>query len=170
MRKDDVLDVMPDGMREKYPYPKASMRKRLANFIIDRILDYGLAGLAGVAIAIILVYLESDLISIFDEGEDDVLTSTIGDYIIGALLTIGYYTLSEYCFRGKTLGKLITRTRAIHVEGGELTLRDALMRSLSRIVPFEPFSFLSDDARSGWHDSWTDTQVVDETKPLEADW
>jgi hypothetical protein len=34
-----------------------------------------------------------------------------------------------------------------------------VLRSLCRLIPFEPFSFLGSDAR-GWHDSITKTRVV----------
>jgi hypothetical protein len=47
--------------------------------------------------------------------------------------------------------------RTISSEGGELTMKDAFMRSLSRIVPLEVFSGLGDVP---WHDSWTRTIVV----------
>ena len=42
-------------------------------------------------------------------------------------------------------------------ELGELTFKDALLRSLSRCVPFEVLSGFS---TLTWHDSWTGTMVV----------
>jgi len=62
----------------------------------------------------------------------------------------------EKAFKGRTLGKVISGTRAIRNDGGELTLKDALLRSLSRLVPFEVFSGFG----TPWHDSWTNTQVI----------
>jgi uncharacterized RDD family membrane protein YckC len=70
---------------------------------------------------------------------------------------IVYYTLCEKLLKGYTLGKLITGTRAIRQDGGELTFRNALLRSLSRCVPFEVFSGFN---TLTWHDSWTDTKVI----------
>jgi hypothetical protein len=56
------------------------------------------------------------------------------------------------------LGKLITGTRAIREDGVELNFKDAFLRSLSRLVPFEPFSIWSGNGI--WHDSWTKTMVI----------
>ena len=38
------------------------------------------------------------------------------------------------------------------------TQKDFLIRNISRLVPFEAFSFLI--GNDGWHDSWSDTRVV----------
>ncbi len=78
-------------------------------------------------------------------------------FMIGYLNYIVYYTLCEKLFKGYTLGKIITGTRAIRQDGQELTLKNALLRSLSRCVPFEVFSGFN---TLTWHDSWTDTMVV----------
>ena len=78
-------------------------------------------------------------------------------YIVGIFNYIIYYTICEKAFRGYTLGKLLSGTRAIRNDGAELTFKDAILRSLSRIVPFEVLSAL---AGRPWHDSWTDTTVV----------
>jgi uncharacterized RDD family membrane protein YckC len=78
-------------------------------------------------------------------------------YAIGFFNYLIYYTICEKAFRGYTLGKLLTGTRAIRDNGEELTFKDALLRSLSRLVPFE---VLSGFAARPWHDSWTKTQVV----------
>jgi uncharacterized RDD family membrane protein YckC len=59
-------------------------------------------------------------------------------------------------FRGQTLGKLFTGTRAIRTDGEELTFKDALLRSLCRLIPFEVFSGFG----VPWHDSLTITMVV----------
>jgi uncharacterized RDD family membrane protein YckC len=68
-----------------------------------------------------------------------------------------YYTFCEKVFKGYTLGKLITGSRAISADGSELTFKQAILRSLSRMVPFEPFSALG---ANPWHDSWTKTVVI----------
>jgi uncharacterized RDD family membrane protein YckC len=78
-------------------------------------------------------------------------------YLISIIHYIFYYTICEKAFKGYTLGKLITGTRAIKMDGQELTLKDAFLRSLSRMVPFEVFSGFSEQP---WHDTWTNTGVV----------
>ncbi|HMP91624.1 MAG TPA: RDD family protein [Phnomibacter sp.] len=78
-------------------------------------------------------------------------------YIMFCKSTIIYYTLAEKLLKGKTLGKLLTRTNAIRADGNPLTLKDSLMRSLVRCVPFNALSALGGIL---WHDSWTHTMVV----------
>jgi uncharacterized RDD family membrane protein YckC len=69
---------------------------------------------------------------------------------------IVYYTLCEKLFKGYTLGKLITGTKAVRLDGSALRFKDALLRSLRRMVPFEVFSGFG----TPWHDSWTNTTVI----------
>jgi uncharacterized RDD family membrane protein YckC len=78
-------------------------------------------------------------------------------YVIFICNYLFYYTLCEKLFRGYTLGKFITGTRAIREDDEELTFKDALLRSLCRIVPLEVLSAL---AGFPWHDRWTKTKVV----------
>ena len=79
-------------------------------------------------------------------------------YLIAFLNHIVYYTICEKAFKGYTLGKLITGTRAVREDGGELTVKDAFLRSLSRLVPFEAFSIWFGSGL--WHDTWTKTKVI----------
>jgi len=85
----------------------------------------------------------------------------ISDYILNAIMILIYYPLTEGLLKGKSLGKYITRTRAVRQDGTEITMKDVFLRSLSRLVPFEHFSFLGNTDR-GWHDKWTKTRVVNE--------
>jgi uncharacterized RDD family membrane protein YckC len=71
-----------------------------------------------------------------------------------------YYFLFEFYFQ-KTVGKFLTKTSVIDVYGNKPSVRKLLLRSLIRIVPFEPFSCLRD---RGWHDRWSDTYVVTDTE------
>jgi uncharacterized RDD family membrane protein YckC len=59
--------------------------------------------------------------------------------------------------KGRSLGKWITGTVAVRLDGNTINWKDAFLRSLSRIVPFEPFSALG---YAPWHDKWTETTVV----------
>lgn len=73
-----------------------------------------------------------------------------------SLFKIVYYTVMEGSTQGRTLGKFITGTKAVSIDGTAITWKDAFLRSLSRIVPFEPFSGFG----TPWHDTWTNTQVI----------
>lgn len=76
------------------------------------------------------------------------------------LVTLSYYTVFETATNGRTLGKILTNTTAITQDGSPFTFKHALMRSLCRFIPFEPFSAFG---YMPWHDSITKTVVVKKT-------
>jgi uncharacterized RDD family membrane protein YckC len=78
--------------------------------------------------------------------------------ILFGLCSMIVYYLGFETLLGRTPGKLITGTRVVKDDGSPLTLVDVLKRTLSRFVPFEPFSFLGDSR--GWHDRWSHTRVI----------
>jgi uncharacterized RDD family membrane protein YckC len=78
--------------------------------------------------------------------------------LFGFAMMLTYYVGCETLF-GRTLGKLITGTRVVSETGEPATFRQALIRTLCRMVPFEPFSCLGDPP-VGWHDRWSGTRVV----------
>lgn len=72
------------------------------------------------------------------------------------LFKIVYYTFMEGSTQGRTLGKFITGTRAVSMDGTAITWKDAFLRSLCRLIPFEVFSGFG----TPWHDRLTKTLVV----------
>lgn len=66
----------------------------------------------------------------------------------------------DLIFKGSSLGKLITGTRAVREDGSPITASEAFGRGFSRIVPFEAFSALGNNTWP-WHDQWSHTYVVD---------
>lgn len=146
--------ILDDHFYEPAPkqYTRASKGKRLANYIIDRLcwtaLLFGFGLLLGMA------------------GEEEALLwlediNPILDYLLTAVIATIYYVLFEYFANGKTLGKIITRTRVLDQFGGKPTFGAILGRSISRFVPFEAFSFLG-NPDEGWHDKWSGTMVVED--------
>lgn len=76
-----------------------------------------------------------------------------------------YYYCAEAITKGKSLGKYITRTRALDENSFEpITIRHALTRTLCRMIPFEPFSALSGRP---WHDIYSRTVVVKDRERIE---
>lgn len=72
-----------------------------------------------------------------------------------------YYFLFEKFTQGKTPGKYATRTKVVTIDN-QIPHSDLLMkRSLSRLIPFDAFSFIGENRR-GWHDSISKTKVVKE--------
>jgi uncharacterized RDD family membrane protein YckC len=85
----------------------------------------------------------------------------IGDLegrLLFILFTIIYYTVTEGFF-GRSLAKLVTGTIVVDENGEKPDFGTIFKRSLCRIIPFEGLSFLGSSGR-GWHDSMSDTYVV----------
>ncbi|MBW4888699.1 RDD family protein [Mucilaginibacter sp. HMF5004] len=74
------------------------------------------------------------------------------------LLRMIYYLFYESVL-GITPAKLLTSTRIVDENGSKPGFSNILARTLSRLVPFDAFSFFADD---GWHDKWSRTFVVKE--------
>jgi len=133
----------------------ASTGKRFLNYIIDVILFYILAAVVGV-----LLYLASP-------GSLDDIDDSPGFNLIDRLITLVCYAiymgLVEAIFKGKSLGKLITGTRAVMPDGTPVGWSKAFARGFSRAVPFCAFSAFGDPCYP-WQDRWTDTLVIDEKK------
>ncbi len=63
----------------------------------------------------------------------------------------------EYFTNGRTVGKYITGTKVITVDGKRPTLKEYFIRNMIRIIPIDSLSFFGEN---GWHDSWSDTRVI----------
>jgi uncharacterized RDD family membrane protein YckC len=138
-------------------HEKASTGQRFLNFLIDNLLmRFGLTYLTGTIVGSFLASLFPEYASkvIYDRMSIDFFLIL---YLVGILNYLIYYTFCEKVFKGYTLGKLITGTRVIRDDGTELKFKDAILRSLSRLVPFEAFSGFG---YSPWHDTWTNTTVI----------
>jgi len=85
------------------------------------------------------------------------MPSVMPNFLISFIVIISYYTVLEGATKGRTLGKFVTGTVAVKQDGSAITWKDAFLRSLCRLVPFEPFSALG---RMPWHDKWTKTIVI----------
>jgi uncharacterized RDD family membrane protein YckC len=139
------------------PQMYASKGKRFANFIIDYIGQLIIGGAIGIAMAII-----SEITGDYEYVAWIDTMGTLGEYALGIVILIVYYMLFE-TITGRTLGKYITNTKVLTEDGQKPEADKILYRTLSRMIPFEAFSFLGDEGR-GWHDSIAKTVVVDVKK------
>lgn len=153
------VDLLSDVADTSNAYQYASQGQRFVNWLIDNLLmRFGLSYLTGMAIGGLLAVAAPEFLENIAMSEGRMSGGLLLlSLLIGYLNYIVYYTLCEKLFKGYTLGKVITGTRAVRQDGSELTFKDALMRSLCRCVPFEVFSGFS---ALTWHDSWTDTMVI----------
>ena len=87
-------------------------------------------------------------------------STEMNSYLLGIIIILIYYTLQE-ALTGRTLGKLITGTKAVNEDGSDLTFGNAVGRTLCRLIPFEAFSFIGGQGRpEGWHDRIPKTKVI----------
>jgi uncharacterized RDD family membrane protein YckC len=132
---------------------RASSGKRFANYIIDLLLFYLLAA--------IIIFLAAMLnTSSFEDAEETSILNIL-DRILYLLLYGIYMFVVEALFKGKSLGKLITGTRAVNLDGSRISITTALGRGMSRAVPFNELSALGSPPHP-WHDKWNKSLVIDE--------
>ena len=137
-------------------YEDASNGQRFVNWLIDNLfMRFAMSWATGYAVGWLLATFFPEFYVEMISNQDSNMYGIL--YLIGALNYIIYYTFCEKVFHGYTLGKLVSGTRAIRENGDELRFKDALLRSLCRLVPFEA---LSGFGYRTWHDKWTNTYVI----------
>jgi uncharacterized RDD family membrane protein YckC len=132
-------DLLTDLEHESIWYQDATTLRRAINCVIDLILIYMLVA----AIEVILL--------------PELMQNAIGHQVLNYTLLFVYYSLMETVTNGKTIGKMVTGTKAIRVDSAEFTGKDAVLRSLCRLVPFDSLCALFGYTL---HDKWTKTRVV----------
>ncbi len=131
--------------------------KRFLNYIIDFIIKMIIGVGVGILIGIISNLTDNyGLYDFFIESE-----SRLADYIFGFIITFIYYNIFE-TLTSRTIGKYITQTKVVLIDGSKPKFDEILIRTLCRFIPFNAFSFLGDGR--GWHDSLSKTYVVDVNK------
>jgi uncharacterized RDD family membrane protein YckC len=146
MKDFTILETSPE-MKMDYESHLATTGIRFANFIIDRIVFYGF---------ILLLGFVSGLFGMIEFWED-LAENRLLD-IVFSMILYAFFMFVQEAFMKKSVGKLITRTKVISISGEPLNTGQLFRRNFSRIVPFEPFSFLG--SMVGWHDTWSQTRVV----------
>ncbi|MFD1603709.1 RDD family protein [Flavobacterium artemisiae] len=133
----------------------ASGNKRFANYIVDYAATYILSYLFGIALPFIINIMDS--FGYTGLGFWYFNLSIFYSFLIGIFLTIIYYFAME-ALSGRSLGKFVTGTIVVDENGLKPTPKKILIRTLCRFIPFEAFTFLN--SARGWHDSISDTYVV----------
>ncbi|HEY6975392.1 MAG TPA: RDD family protein [Chitinophagaceae bacterium] len=126
----------------------ASQTQRFFNYLIDSLIFYGV--MYGTTTILLIVF----YLTVGGPGESSFQIVLI---LVSYIFYILFYTFCEGASRGKSVGKLITRTKVVREDESEITWKDAFTRSLCRIVPFEPFSAFGGFP---WHDQWSHTKVI----------
>ncbi len=135
----------------------ASQGQRFLNFVIDYIVRLCIIMILAIIFGLICVILG------FDELIDSM--DNIGrleEIVIGLVSLFLYYVILKSYF-SRTIGKYITGTIVVKIDGSKPKTIDILARTLLRIVPFEYFTFLR-GRQPGWHDEYSKTFVVVKAK------
>ena len=138
----------------QYHLAQASGSKRFINYIVDRIVFYGF-------FYVLVYFLAGFNIRILPDTDPE----STGFMMMSLLVYVSLYALFmgllEFFMKGKTIGKLLTGTRAVKADGAPLEMKDALLRGLCRIIPLNIFSALGNPCYP-WHDRLSKTYVIDE--------
>lgn len=151
MQEEVGISIFDELSQTRY-FEYATTGQRFANYLIDLLVYMVFSAFVGLLLGIIL-----PLSGASQTDMQDFLKNTWLHYLIGLIDWIIIYTLIEGATKGKSLGKLITRTKAVKEDLSPITWKDALLRSLCRLIPFEAFSAFGGNP---WHDSLTKTHVI----------
>lgn len=107
-------------------YTLADIGSRLAAAAVDMLIQYAIIIILGIAIFLIL------------SNVPELLNSYTG-WVIGiaivlfALITEGYYIITELTMNGRTPGKKLLKLRTIRVNGQPITLKHSAIRNLFKL-------------------------------------
>ncbi len=152
MEENVVSSVFEELAAEQPAFEYATQGQRFANYLIDLVVYYAFNALIGALIGMTLALSGMQLEDITEFFSNRVYT--FGIAMVNMLII---YTIIEGASKGRSLGKVITRTVAVKDDFSRITWKDALMRTLCRMIPFEPFSAFGGYP---WHDKYTHTHVI----------
>jgi uncharacterized RDD family membrane protein YckC len=131
----------------------ASKVERFLNFIIDLLIIYIIAVCIVATINIIGDVTDSYGVSNWVKS-----LSLIENLFFGLIILFFYYAFTEVYF-SRTFAKYFTKTIVVRVDGSKPNTKNFMIRTVSRLNPIDPFSFLGKTER-GLHDTLSATYVV----------
>ncbi|PNW26034.1 RDD family protein [Formosa algae] len=120
---------------------------RFVNFLIDFI------------VWLVLAFIISFIIGLIVQPTDQGILTLFG-YVLIFGTFIGYYAFMEIRFQ-KTVGKFVTKTKVVKMNGEKPENGDIITRTFCRLIPFDRLSFLF--VKNGIHDFLSKTKVVKDT-------
>jgi uncharacterized RDD family membrane protein YckC len=131
----------------------ASKGERFLNFIIDLLIIYIIAVCIVATINII-----GDVTNSYGVSNWVKSLSLIENLFFGLIILFFYYAFTEMYF-SRTFAKYFTKTMVVRVDGSKPNTKNFMIRTVSRLNPIDPFSFLGKSER-GLHDTLSATYVV----------
>jgi len=144
-----------NAIRNQMHAQDADKTKRVINYLVDLVCVYifmfFLTFMLGIALAIIY----PSALNIIKDVENNMWLK----YLLFFTSAMGYYIIFEAA-SGQTIGKMLTKTKVVDRNGNKPAFSIIFLRSLCRLIPFNPLSFLF-NLDSGWHDQLSKTKVVE---------
>ncbi len=84
-------------------------------------------------------------------------TIALTGLIVSIIIAFLYYLILELIFQA-TIGKALTKTTVISITGNHPRFKNLLIRSISRFIPFEAYSYINSEV--GLHDKLSKTRVI----------
>lgn len=131
-------------------YLLASKQKRVLNFIIDGLIKL-------VIVRLVISFLHNTQIA-----NEIYSFDLIERYLFWSVISFVYYGMTE-TFLARSPAKYFTKTIVVMEDGSKPTFSTILARTVLRILPFEPLSFLR-GRKMGLHDKNSGTFVVMKSK------
>ncbi|MBC9797859.1 RDD family protein [Sinomicrobium weinanense] len=117
---------------------------RFVNFLIDFI------------VWLVLAFILSFILGLFVQPTNQEIISLMGFILLlGTYIT--YYAVMEIKLQ-KTVGKFVTKTKVVKINGENPTDGDIITRTFCRLIPFDRLSFLF--VKNGIHDFLSKTKVI----------
>ena len=138
----------------------ASKGQRFLNFVIDLLIIYIIAISIVATINII-----GDVTNSYGASMWVKSLSMIENLFFGLVILFFYYAFMEMYF-SRTFAKYFTKTIVVRVDGSKPNTKNFMIRTVSRLNPIDPFSFLGKTER-GLHDTLSATYVVKKHEFLE---
>ncbi len=132
--------------------PLATQWQRLVNFVVDMFLVRVWTTGIGLGLGLALMW-------IWPEALDWMIDQPLVGWVVDISSFVLYFLVFEATL-GRTPGKWITGTKVVNEDGSPPSAETVLWRTLIRMVPFEPFSYLGANRPRGWHDRWSGTCVI----------
>jgi uncharacterized RDD family membrane protein YckC len=137
------LEARIEELKE-FDSKKVNSMIRLLNFIID--------SFAFLIVFLILAY----IFGLFFNTDNPLIIKTAG-FILLIVAFLGYYIFMEYNYQ-KTIGKIITKTKVVRIDGEKARLGDIITRTFCRLIPFDRLSYIF--TTNGLHDRLSFTTVI----------
>jgi hypothetical protein len=143
-RKEDYFTDTQEQEDSK-KFERAPWESRLANFILDTFL----------IVCIFSFYVFKGRHE-WLQTIDDIFPDRMSGSVVFIIFATLYYLFFEGIFK-TTPAKILTNSKVVMENDGDIAFSDVFLRTMYRRIPFNALSFLG---TKGWHDSLSETTVV----------